>query len=269
MAANAAFLNPRPAVADATDAGPRADLHAVFSQRLQTLGWNCLVEGLIAVALIDARRWGPWLNDASGLMSAEEWARVQRRRVPADRDALALAYALHRLLLGSLLGVAPRQVPLGRDELGCPRLAGDVAYTSLSHSDELIALAVTGSGPVGVDIEPTARAVVMPEITRSVCHPTELAQLGNLDESGRAAEMLALWVRKEALLKMAGIGLGVSMETFVAPDSSSLMLPALFSTAVQVRMLDAGDQCLAAVAGPTGMTVDCQWLHPPARLERW
>jgi 4'-phosphopantetheinyl transferase len=238
----------------------------MFTDRAPGLGWKCLAEGGIAVALIDVTRWGRWIADARRSISADELARVQRRRFPADRDVLALAYALHRLLLGRVLGLSPGDVPLSRDALGCPRLAGDIAYTSLSHSDGLIALAVTASGPVGVDIEPSTRAVVMPEIARSLCHTTEIAQLARLDESERAAAMLALWVRKEALLKMAGIGLAVPMETFVAPDSPSLMLPALFSTAVQVRMLDAGGQCVAAVAGPMGIAIDFHWLHPPSRL---
>lgn len=266
MSANRLSWNPCSPSAKATATRPRADLHATFTNNAPTTGWQCLVEATIAVALIDVTRWGPWFADARRSISADELSRVHRRRIPADGDALALAYALHRLLLGRVLGLPPGDVPLSRDDLGCPRLAGDIAYTSLSHSDGLIALAVTGSGPVGVDIEPSTRAVVMPTISRSLCHSTEIAQLANLGESERAAAMLALWVRKEALLKMAGIGLAVPMESFVAPDSPSLMLPALFSTAVQVRMLDAGDQCVAAVAGPMGIAIDFHWLHPPACL---
>lgn len=266
MSAPAVRRNPCSPLADALAAQPRADLEAIFTDQAAVVGWKCLAEGTITVALIDVTRWGPWFTDASRLIGAHELARVQTRRFPADRDALALAYALHRLLLGRVLGLPPLDVPVSRDDFGCPRLAGDIAYTSLSHSDGLIALAVTGSGPVGVDIEPSNRAVVMPEITHSVCHSSEIAQLANLDEPERTAAMLALWVRKEALLKMAGIGLAVPMESFVAPDSPSLTVPSLFSAPVQVRMLAAGDHCVAAVAGSMGIAIECHWLHPPAQL---
>lgn len=217
----------------------------------------------IAVALMETWAWRAWLVDSFAMLSASEAARVQRRRSTADRDALALAYALHRLLLGQFLGLDPINVPLERDERGCPRLAGGIAYTSLSHADGLIAVAVTTSGPVGVDIEPATRAAVMSEIAQCVCHRSEAAELAALDEPARGAALLAIWVRKEAVLKAAGVGLEVPMDTFAAPEHQALALPAAWSDALQVRMLGTGGQCVAAVAGPPGIGVACRWLRPP------
>lgn len=240
------------------------NIRTVFADAMQELGGASPLRRAITVTLLEVRDWQPWLADAVALLSEGEAGRVQRRRVAADREALALAYALHRLLLGKVLGRDPTDVPLHRDERGCPRLAGDIAYTSLSHADGLIALAVTTSGPLGVDIEPRDRAAVMPEIARSVCHRSEAAELSALDEPARAAALLAIWVRKEALLKAAGIGLAVPMETFAAPEHHSLlMLPALFADPVQVRMLGAGDRCVAAIAGPPGVGIECRWVRPP------
>lgn len=236
------------------------ELRAVFAE---ASGGTLPPPRLIAVALMEVRDWLPWLGDALTLLSASEAERVQRRRIATDRDALALAYALHRLLLGKVLGRDPTEVPLDRDERGCPRLAGGIAYTSLSHADGLVALAVTTSGPVGVDIEPAARAVVMPEIAWSVCHGSEAAELAAFVEPARGAALLAIWVRKEAVLKAAGVGLAVPMETFAAPAHPSLVLPALSAAAIQVRMLGAGDRCVAAVAGPAGVGIECRWLRPP------
>lgn len=216
----------------------------------------------ISVTLLEVAQWLPWLDDARQLLDPVEVARVQRRRFPAHRDALAIAYAMHRLVLGQALGEEPARVPLTRDDLGCPRLAGDVAFTSLSHADGLVALAVTRSGPVGIDIELRSRAAVMPELAGSVCHPGEAAFLSGLDECARGAAMLALWVRKEALLKAAGVGLAVPMASFAAPQHPALLVPGLFDGAVQVRMLPAGRACVVAVAGPTGTDIECRWLRP-------
>lgn len=243
----------------------RLNLHlrSVFADASQEPGWISL-RVAIAVALVRTRDWRPWLADALTLLSADEAERVQRRRIATDRETLAIAYALHRLLLGRFLGVRhPGHVPLHRDERGCPRLAGDIAYTSLSHCDGLIAIAVTTSGPVGVDIEPRARGVVMAAIARCVCHSSEAAELALLDAPARAAALLAIWVRKEAVLKAAGVGLAVPMETFAAPVHPALMLPALSADAIQVRMLDAGDEWVAAVAGPPAIDVVCRPLGPP------
>ncbi len=216
----------------------------------------------ITVVLLELGDWQPWLAEASRLLDPAEAERVRRRRSMLDRNALTLAYALHRLLLGHVADQDPSEVQLYRDELGCPRLAGDIAYTSLSHSEGLIALAVTTSGPVGVDIEPVGRSAVMAEIAGCVCHPSEADELAGLDETTRAAAMLALWVRKESVLKAAGIGLAVPIESFAAPEHAALSLPGLFPDTVQVQMLDAGNACLAAVAGARGVAIDCRWLWP-------
>lgn len=217
----------------------------------------------IAVVLMEVGAWYSWRQDAHALLDAGESARVQRRRDPTQREALALAYALHRLLLGRFLGLDPTKVPLHRDARGCPRLPGDIAYTSLSHADGVVAVAMTTSGPVGVDVELAARAAVMPEIARCVTHRSEVAYLVALAEPVCAAALLALWVRKEAVLKAAGVGLEVAMDTFAAPEHGALPLPGLRAGAVQLRMLDAGALCVAAVAGTPGVEVSCRWLHPP------
>lgn len=239
------------------------DMRTVFADAVRGLGGTFPLQRAITVVLLEVHEWQPWLDDATALLSASEAGRVQRRRIAADGEALALAYALHRLLLGKVLGRDPADVPVHRDERGCPRLAGDIAYTSLSHADGLIALAVTTAGPIGVDIETRVRAAVMPEIARSVCHRSEEAELSSLDEPTRAAALLALWVRKEALLKAAGIGLAVPMETFAAPEHLPvLMLPAPFDDPIQVRMLNAGDRCVAAIAGPPGIGTEWRWVRP-------
>ena len=245
-----------------TPVAARRAFHLKSAFAIAAAAWTIPPRPAMEVVLLETCDWRPWLADAHALLSAAEAERVQRRRQAADRDALALAYALHRLVLGKVLDREPSDVSLHRDERGCPRLAGDMAYTSLSHADGLIAIAVTVAGPIGVDIEPPGRATVMPEIARSVCHRSEAADLDALDEPTRAAALLALWVRKEALLKAAGVGLAVPMETFAAPEGGALVLPGLFADAVQVRMLDAGDRCVAAVAGPAGMRIECCWLPP-------
>ena len=52
----------------------------------------------------------------------------------------------------------------------------------------------------------------------------ELAALANLSDDARGRALLDLWVRKEALLKAAGIGLECEMETFPAPTGVPLPL---------------------------------------------
>ncbi|MEG3192367.1 4'-phosphopantetheinyl transferase superfamily protein [Lysobacter sp. D1-1-M9] len=206
--------------------------------------------------------WAPWQAQAAALLDPPEIARVRRRRLAADRDMLTFAYAAHRLLLGRMLSCDPLDVPLRRDPRGCPRVGAGGICTSLSHADGVIALAVTRAGPVGVDVESPDRAAELPEIADRVCHAGEKALLRGLDEPARALALLGMWVRKEAVLKAAGVGLAVEMDTFAAPSGALVSSSTLGPHPIQVRMLEAGAACMAALAGPRDLAIDCRWLRP-------
>ena len=239
---------------------PAVHLTAAFANAARMLA-AAPMQAAITVVLMRAGEWQPWLDQAQSLLSGAEAQRVARRHFQSDRNALALAYALHRLVLGRLLGLGATQVPLDRDPRGCPQLAGPLAYTSLSHADGLIAVAVAPA-PVGVDIEPRQRTQVMAAIAHCVLHIDEVAALPSQDGPARNAALLGIWVRKEAVLKAAGVGLSVPMESFAAPSRAHLALPALVAGPLQIRMLDVGPDGVAAVAGPAGVPVACHWLRP-------
>lgn len=236
------------------------DLRAAFDEVLASHGWNVRLADRVYVALFDLGDWLPWLAEARALLDDSEVRRANSRRNAEERDRLVLAYALHRVLLGHWLGCNATEVPIRRDAQGCPRLLGDVFFTSLSHAKEGLALAVSAAGPVGVDIEPAARASAMPEIKERICHPQE-AMVETSDEA-----LLALWVRKEAFLKAAGVGLQYEMTTFAAPDRAVLKLPG--GGLSQVRMLHTTSDWFAAVAATPELIVECAWLCPPLPSRR-
>ena len=74
------------------------------------------------VGFFNLADWQQWLAEADTVLSAVERQRIATRREKAHRNALTLAYALHRGLLGQAMGCEPQNVPIGRDEVGCPRL---------------------------------------------------------------------------------------------------------------------------------------------------
>jgi 4'-phosphopantetheinyl transferase len=223
----------------------------------------------IVVALFMTDDWLPWGPETRGLLDDAERTRADRQRQPAQRELLAFAYACHRLLLSATLDRPIADVPLMRDAKGCPRLRDDSAHTSLSHADGLVAIAVSMSGPVGVDIEPSRRAATMADIAGRICHPREAADLALLPAAAdRDLALLALWVRKEALLKAAGVGLEREMDGFVAPADAPLALHPGAAETVVIRMLDGGDVAVAAVAGAGDVPVSAAWLRPDSR-SRW
>lgn len=235
---------------------PRVALTSAFAT-----GAAAFRAGCVRVAVAEVDDWLAWQDDAWALLDVHEHARASRQRLSHERAERALAYALHRLLLADALRCEPASVPLYRDANGCPRLEGDVAWTSLSHAGGLLAFAVGDTGPVGVDIEPASRDRAMDEIAGSICHADEWTSVGSMPASLRATALLELWVRKEAMLKAVGVGLDVPMTSFVAPHSGAAQVPG-FDACWRVSRIDAGPQAVAAVAAAEGVEIEHVWLRP-------
>lgn len=237
----------------------RIGLSEAFENALPTPDWHAQPAVGVHVGLFDLQDWWFWLPDAYALLDATELRRVQSRRIALDRDRLALAYSLHRTLVAKVLGCDVAKVSIGRDVQGCPHIPGSSLSTSLSHADHGVAVAVATVGPVGVDIELTARAPVVPEIADQVCHPSDTG-IDALPGLARSQALLALWVRKEAYLKAAGTGLQREMQTFAAPNGALLDLP--YGGSVRVLMLEAGPVWTAAVASAPHLPVISAQLRP-------
>jgi len=222
-------------------------LATLFSARPQP-SWALAARDGVLVTCMPREAALPWLEAASQVLDGPERARVLGRRHEADRDLLTVAYACHRLLLSAVLDCTPQAVPLYRDALGCPRLNGIAMHTSLSHSMNHVAIAVSAQGAVGIDVESNKRAGDMDEIAERVAHPDELAAFVHLGLDAREAALLALWVRKEAILKAAGIGLRLEMNAFQAPTGQAVPLPGNQAGMAAITMLGMPTGAVAAVA---------------------
>lgn len=223
-------------------------LASVFPRGFGDVRFDHVVTDHVLVAVFVLDDWRAWTADALALLDARERMRVKRQRRDAHRDSLALAYALHRLFLSHALELPLEDVPLARDARGRPVLDGMAADTSLAHADAHVAMAVSLHGAVGVDIEPADRAVVMPEIAERICHGDELARLSGLHDAQRAAGLLDLWVRKEAYLKAAGVGLEREMDTFALPEGEAQALHPGDAMRVGTGLLSLGPDIVCAVA---------------------
>lgn len=213
------------------------------------------------VLLIEIAVWHEALPAAAWLLDAEESARVARKRFAHDRERLTLAYAVHRLWLGASLQCDPVMVPLTRDARGAPQVAGTSLHTSLSHSDDAIAIALSAVGPIGVDVEPIGRAQGMAELAERIAHPRELQALASLDGPARDAALLRLWVRKEALLKAAGVGLAWEMTGFEAPTGMPVKFMQDVNISLYVNDINEFDDWSVAVATAPCVVPEWGWLR--------
>lgn len=240
---------------------------SVFPQWLNGIALKPALERHVLIAAFALQDWRAWETQVLAIIDPRERGRAERQRQPRHRTDLVLAYALHRLVLAHALGVPAAQVPLARDARGRPMLEGRLEQTSLSHAEGVVAVAVSMSGDVGVDIEPVSRAQVMPEIAGRICHAAESARIAQVPDADRAAALLDLWVRKEAFLKAAGVGLEREMDTFSLPVEGVLALHPDGTATVEIERLDLGPDVVCAVARPPGAGCIAGWLRPMRRDE--
>lgn len=214
------------------------------------------------VLLIDATRWHALVPAAALVLDAAESQRVARKRFVRDRELLTLAYAVHRLWLAASLHCAPEEVPLRRDQRGCPMVPGTPFHTSLSHCGDAIAIALSTAGAIGVDIEPTTRAHGMLDLAERICHPAELQVLAGLPDQLRESTLLRLWVRKEAWLKAVGVGLAWDMSAFAAPVDAPVVFTNDIKYDLQITDIKDVYGWFVSLAMAPDVALEWSWLEP-------
>ena len=136
-----------------------------------------------------------------------ERARAAAFLSPRDRQRFTVAHGALRLLAGHELGTRPAALawvpgPNGKPELA-PPWSG--LHTSLSHSGDMIAVAISTSRPVGVDIQHLVPGLDPVALAARFFPPEEAAYVAaGPDASARADRFAQLWARKEAVVKAAG-----------------------------------------------------------------
>lgn len=131
-----------------------------------------------------------------------EQQRWESLRLPEDRERFLRGRGALRRLLGAWRDEPPEVVPIGAGAHGKPCCAGGPEF-NLSHSGDLILLALHRERPVGVDVEQLRPGLAWRPIARRVLPPEEWQAL----EAEGAEAFLAAWCRLEARLKAQGLGL--------------------------------------------------------------
>jgi 4'-phosphopantetheinyl transferase len=154
------------------------------------------------------------------LVAAAELQRADRLRRPLDRTRYLASHAALRLILSQSLGCAPQEIALDKGEFGKPTLprSTHARYLefNLSRSGDLALIALAECRPVGVDIERIEELRDLP-LTYSHLAPPEAAAIAILEPAARLTAFFNCWVRKEAVLKAAGLGLSRGLNRIAVP----------------------------------------------------
>ncbi len=178
---------------------------------------------------------------ARAVLGAPELARLARMRAPVRaREFLFGRYMLRRLL-AQRAQTSPERIRLFEGESGKPemeRADGDLHF-NLAHAHDVLAIALSGRGAIGVDVEWQAidRRDAM-AIASAHFHASEVARLGSLEGAARDAEFCRMWTLKEAVVKALGAGLHRPIDDIVVTPPRQCYRIALHDT-TPATMLEA------------------------------
>jgi 4'-phosphopantetheinyl transferase len=208
------------------------------------------------------------------LLDPIEHARYTAYHRAVDQARFLAGRVVSKALVAQRLGVEPKAVSLdstcpdcGRPH-GKPRVvaAGPVPELSISHSGDLIAVAITDGVPVGVDVE-QERDVAVEDLVRMTLSAEEVPAFDSVSPADKDTAFFTYWSRKEALLKATGRGLAISMtKVTVTPWNEPPRVLASRSsevdtTALRMAELNAGTGYRAAVAVLAGLDFpDTGWV---------
>lgn len=195
-----------------------------------------------------------WLADTTSagrfrldLLNAVERGRLDRLAMAADQDRFVVAAALLRTVVGELLGTDARSVEVDRTCDGCggphgrPLLPGSGLHASISHSEGVVAVAVSDHAPVGVDVEHLA-----PRDTTGLAR----AMLGPGEHATGAWDFYTYWCRKEAVVKATGSGLRTPLvDVLVTPPGAPARVRSYRGTPLVCRLADLSIPELRGLTG--------------------
>jgi 4'-phosphopantetheinyl transferase len=156
-------------------------------------------------------------QDLGHLLTAAEQERASRFRIEEDRCRFQIARAATRRILGTYLGLAPRNVGIDLNQFGKPELDASTlpfeqrVHFNVSHSGGWILAAFARSFPVGIDVEQVAAERVADDLIAQIMCASERRELQALPREQHVAAFFNCWTSKEAWLKGLGLGLSVPL----------------------------------------------------------
>ena len=208
-------------------------------------------------------------------LSAEEQARADRFRSPADGDRYTAGRGILRALLARYLGTPAGDFRFCLNAYGKPGLAPGIGTSdlrfNLSHSHGMALFAFSSGREVGVDLELVRSTLRDDRIAERFFSPQEVAALRALPESAQKEAFFHCWTRKEAYIKARGAGLSINLASFAVSlvPASSTHLPIIGIDSPEagrwwLRALAPGEGYVGAIAaeGTDWSLTTWQWVNP-------
>ncbi len=238
-----------------------AEVDASLSQtgRLIVTPWSADIHSVdrdeIRVVVVPLENAPTQFNELLEVLIDEERERADRFRVEKPRVQFVITRGLLRLTLGKILGIAPRNVPIGYAGAGKPVLENNFSdlHFNVTHTDGLALIALARRA-IGIDVE-RVRPMANQEglVVRFFSRVEQEAYL-SLEPAKQSAGFFRGWTCKEALIKAVGLSVAY-LDTFdveLNPDKEARLLaarnPGLMGMKWSLTAVEPADGYAAAVA---------------------
>lgn len=121
--------------------------------------------------------------------------------------------SLLRCVLSGYLGIEPPDIQIQRDSLGKPYIQENKVFFNLSHSKNMVGIAVSKKASVGIDVQVMKAKCNMELLQNGVFSATEQAAFQKACRKGKERNLFFdIWARKEAFTKCLGTGFTISVQ---------------------------------------------------------
>lgn len=152
-------------------------------------------------------------------MSSERRKKCDGFRFQSDKDLCVAADMLLRRVLSEKTGIPPEELVFSVSENGKPYLENGEYHFNVSHSGNMVAVAVNESCPVGIDVEKIRP--VSARISKRAFSDADMRFVfdgpvipeGLQEDRETLLRFFTVWTYKEAFVKMTGEGICGNIKT--------------------------------------------------------
>jgi 4'-phosphopantetheinyl transferase len=168
--------------------------------------------------------WRAWTDASTAVVSLMDACLSESERIRAakflhkeDQSRYVFSRGLLRNILATYVGARPEDLTFWSNEFGKPLLdepfASSDIYFNVSHSMNLVVIAVAFERHIGVDVE-FVRSISDVDAIAHRCFTESELELLNGESGSKISNFFRCWTRKEAFVKAIGKGLSVPLNSF-------------------------------------------------------
>lgn len=210
-------------------------------------------------------------------LSESEKQKADNFKLPIMRRRYIAVRYLLRKILAAYLQTEPRALQFQADAYGKPFLVCGSLHFNISHTADLLMVAVANFADIGIDVEAIKPRGNLDGLAARCFAETEYQAWRQLPEAQQEAVFYRLWTKKEAFVKAVGRGIALGLdkcEVELAPDGQLISVPAEFGAASAWRVTElpiSADSAAALVTPNCRFTLrhtcfEPLWNFPSVRL---